>query len=181
MHNTGMPHLSSHLIIELFSSSAALKTFNRQQHHDTLLSLVVSSFTLSGATIEFLIKWPTLLTTMLLPSDSGDDSNNPPCLLRLSPDSSDNSSGFFDTGAAFGGHSAPRGAFNKLPNPKKLTVVYRLSVVSPEDYLPRINPVVIVPLSLEEIHPRRNVSDSILAKFAVLDIEVSYRTINSSQ
>ena len=49
------------------------------------------------------------------------------------------------------------------------------------DSLSRINPVVVLPLSLEETHSRCNGSDSVLAKLDSLVTEPALRTIDFSQ
>ena len=119
-----------------------------------------------------------------MPSDSGKDSNNPPRLLMPLFDLSDDLSGFSYTCAAFGNCRAPRSAFNELPLLTKLTVVVCPSEhISQAYHISHINPLVKVPLSLEEIHSRCNGSDSIsiLAELASLNIVPSYTTIDVSQ
>ena len=117
-----------------------------------------------------------------MPSDSGEDSNHPHCLLWPLPNSSDNSPRFFDIGAAFGDYHALRGDFNTIPLLNKVTVVVLTSkCIFAVDFISRINHVFVVPLSLKEIHSHLNGSDSILAKLASLHIAPSYMTIDFNQ
>ena len=121
-----------------------------------------------------------------MPSESGNNSNTPPRPLWSSSDFSDNSSRLFDSGAAFGDYRAPLGAFNECPAficPFKCITTDHLSIINPPlvDIISRINPVVVLPPSLEEVHLRRTGIKTIRAKLASSEIFPGYTTVDFSQ
>ena len=133
-----------------------------------------------------------------MPSDSGDENSSLPRLFPPASDSSDDSSELsastaqisryqqplFDPGphTRFGDYRSPLSALNDFSNSGEIADAYRPShAVSATDSISRINPVVVLPPSLEKIHSRRNGADSILAKLASLDTKPDLRTIDFVQ
>ena len=95
-----------------------------------------------------------------------DDISSLSHLLWPSTNSSDNSSGLFDTGAAVGNYRAPHSAFNILPLLNELSVaVHPSERISAADYISRINPEVVVPFSLEEFHSHQGSSLTLRENF----------------
>ena len=108
-----------------------------------------------------------------MPSDSGDESSSLPRLLPPAGDSSDGSSELSASGAQilryqrplfdfgshtrFGDYRSSLSVLNNFSNCGDITVAYRPShAVLSAGSLSRINTVVVLPLSLEDIHSRRN-------------------------